>query len=107
MLEILAPGLYSTIQDRGRAGYYALGIPPSGAMDAFAHDVANVLVGNTPDAAGIEVTLLGPTISFRATTVIAVTGADMHVELDGQQVPLWTSQFVRAGQRLKFGKMRS
>ena len=41
MIEVVAPGLYSTIQDRGRSGFYALGIPPSGAMDRFAHDAGN------------------------------------------------------------------
>jgi biotin-dependent carboxylase-like uncharacterized protein len=108
MIEIVTPGLHSTIQDRGRSGYYALGVPPSGSMDVFAHDAANALVGNAPDAAGVEVTFLGPTLTFQATTVIAVTGGLVDVTFDdGQQVPLWTSQLVRAGQTVTFGTMRS
>jgi len=108
MIEISAPGLHSSIQDRGRPGFYALGVPPSGALDSFAHDAANALVGNDPDAAGIEVTFLGPTMTFQVTTVIAVTGGEVNVSLDGgQRVPLWTSQLVRAGQTVTVGTMHT
>jgi biotin-dependent carboxylase-like uncharacterized protein len=107
MIEVVAAGLFSTIQDRGRSGFYALGIPPSGAMDRFAHDAANALVGNRPEAAGIETTFLGPTLTFGEFTVVAVTGADVAVTLDGVRVPLWMSQIVRAGQTLQFGMTRS
>jgi biotin-dependent carboxylase-like uncharacterized protein len=107
MIEVEAPGLYSTVQDRGRPGYYALGIPPSGAMDRFAHDAGNALVGNMPGAAGIETTFLGPTLTFREFTVVAVTGADVAVTLDGVRVPPWMSQVVRAGQTLQLGMTRA
>jgi biotin-dependent carboxylase-like uncharacterized protein len=107
MIEVVAPGLYSTVQDRGRSGYYAMGIPPSGAMDLFAHDAGNALVANNPDAATIETTFVGPTLTFRQFSLIAVTGADVQVTLDGVRVPLWMSQVVRAGQTLQFGTMRS
>lgn len=107
MIEVVDPGLYSTIQDRGRSGYYALGIPPSGAMDRFAHDAGNALVGNTADAAGIETTFLGPALTFGEFTVVAVTGADVDVTLNGTRVPLWMSQVVRAGQTLRFGTTRA
>lgn len=102
MIKVEAPGLYSTVQDRGRPGYYAMGIPPSGAMDLFAHDVANTLVGNVRDAATIECTFVGPTLSFSEFTVIAVTGAEAEVYLDGVAVPLWMSQVVRPNQVLQF-----
>lgn len=107
MIEVVTPGLYSSVQDRGRPGYYAQGIPPSGAMDMFAHDIANALAGNDPRAATIEVTLLGPTMTFAVTTLIAVTGATIDVELDGQRVPPWCSQLVRAGQTISFGMMHT
>jgi biotin-dependent carboxylase-like uncharacterized protein len=102
MISVEAPGLYSTVQDRGRPGYYAMGIPPSGAMDLFAHDVANALVGNMRDAATIECTFAGPTLSFSEFTVIAITGAEAEVYLDGVAVPLWMSQVVRPNQVLQF-----
>jgi biotin-dependent carboxylase-like uncharacterized protein len=107
MIFVEAPGLYSTIQDRGRPGYYAMGIPPSGAMDLYAHDVANALVGNLREAATIECTFAGPTLSFSEFTVIAITGADAEVYLDGVAVPLWMSQVVRPNQVLQFRSIRA
>jgi len=105
MLEVVQPGLFSTVQDRGRTGHYAMGVPPSGAMDLFAHDAANALVGNDPSAATIEMTYVGATLTFREFTVVAVTGAGVTAVLDGVRVPPWTSQVVRAGQTLAFGPM--
>ncbi|WP_433225912.1 biotin-dependent carboxyltransferase family protein [Actinomadura formosensis] len=108
MIEVVAPGLHSSVQDRGRSGYYAVGVPPSGAMDLFAHDAANALVGNAPDAAGLEITFLGPTLTFQVATVIAVTGATVDVAFsNGRRIPLWTSQLVRAGQTVRFAAMSS
>lgn len=107
MLEIVAPGLFSTVQDRGRLGFYSMGVPPSGAMDLFAHDVANILVGNESDAATIEATFLGPTITFRAFSVFAVTGAEVDLTLDGESIPQWMSYVARAGQTLQFSGMHA
>lgn len=107
MIEVVSPGLYSTIQDRGRSGYYAMGVPPSGAMDLFALHAANALVGNDTSAATIEATFLGPSLTFREFTVIAVTGADVNATLNGVPVPGWMSQVVRAGQTLTFDSIRA
>jgi biotin-dependent carboxylase-like uncharacterized protein len=107
MIEVVTPGLYSTIQDRGRPGYYAMGVPPSGALDLFAHEAANALVGNDPGAATVEITFLGPTLTFREFTLVAITGAEVDVTLDGVRVPAWMSQVVRAGQTLVFTGMRA
>jgi biotin-dependent carboxylase-like uncharacterized protein len=107
VISIEAPGLFSTVQDRGRPGYYAMGIPPSGAMDLYAHDVANALVGNLPGAATIECTFAGPTVSFSEFSVIAITGADAEVYLDGVAVPPWMSQVVRPNQVLHFKSIRA
>ncbi|MDP3967843.1 MAG: biotin-dependent carboxyltransferase family protein [Nocardioides sp.] len=105
MITVEAPGLFSTVQDRGRPGYYAMGIPPSGALDLYAHDVANVLVGNRRDAATIECTFVGPTLTFDEFTVIAITGAAAEVYLEGMRVPMWMSQVVRANQTLEFRRL--
>jgi biotin-dependent carboxylase-like uncharacterized protein len=105
-ITVQVPGLHSTLQDVGRPGYYAMGVPPSGALDMYAHEAANALCGNASHAASIEVTFLGPTLVFSVPTVIAVTGADIDVTLNGMPVPGWTSQFVRAGQTLTFGALR-
>jgi len=107
MIDVVTPGLYSSIQDRGRPGYYAMGLPPSGAMDLFAHDVANCLVGNAPEAATIEITYVGPTLTFHEFTLVAVTGAKVEATLDEVPVPPWMSQVVRAGQTLQIGPMQA
>ena len=81
-LEIVEPGLLTTVQDRGRYGYQRFGVPASGAMDVFALRAANLIVGNDEDAAGLEITVLGPRIRFLSDIWIAVTGADLSPTLD-------------------------
>jgi len=105
MIDVSAPGLFTTVQDRGRPGFYAMGIAPSGALDLYSHEVANLLVGNDGGAATLEFTFVGPTLTFSEFTVIAVTGAVLDISLDGVRVPPWTCQVVRAGQTLTFGPM--
>ena len=87
-LEVVEPGFLSTVQDLGRRGYFAAGIPPSGAFDRFALRVGNLLVGNPPGEAGIEMTLMGGRFRVLRDTVIAVTGADMDATLDGAPVSM-------------------
>ena len=65
-IEVIKPGLATTIQDAGRPGYYNIGIPLSGALDQYALRVANLLVGNEESAAVLEATLLAPELVFRA-----------------------------------------
>ncbi|GGO70138.1 biotin-dependent carboxyltransferase family protein [Nonomuraea cavernae] len=106
-VEILEPGLASSIQDRGRPGYYNVGIPPSGAADLRAAAAANLLVGNPLDAAVIESPYMGPVLRFDEPTVVAVTGADMPVMLNGEPAPQWESFAVAAGDQLTFGFLRA
>jgi 5-oxoprolinase (ATP-hydrolysing) subunit C len=101
MLEIVKPGLETSVQDYpGRIGYWAQGFPPSGPMDSWSFRLANRLVGNPPGAAALECQFLGPTIRFREATVVSITGAEMDPRLDGEPVPMWESVAVRAGQEL-------
>lgn len=110
MLEVLAGGLQTTIQDMGRRGGQALGIPASGAQDGFALRIANLLVGNphggplilrdNPGSAGLEITLGGLQVRATADLVIALTGADLGATVDGAVVPLWSALLLRAGQIL-------
>jgi len=102
--EVVQPGLLTTVQDRGRSGYQKYGVPVSGAVDDTALRLGNRLVGNPPGAAGLEMTVLGPTLRFRADGVIALTGAETAAELDGERVPQATSLRVRAGQVLGVGR---
>lgn len=101
-IEIIEPGLATTIQDQGRPGYYNVGIPPSGAIDLYSAAAANILVGNDPGLAVIESTYLGPKLRFTEATVVAVTGAELPVLLNGAPVPRWESFPVKAGDELAF-----
>ncbi|MEL4886521.1 biotin-dependent carboxyltransferase family protein [Pectobacterium betavasculorum] len=102
-INVLKPGLATSVQDTGREGYYHLGIPPSGGLDQYALRMANLLVGNAPSAAALELTLLGPELEFIGDALIAVCGATMKPLLDGEEMPLYTAFDVKAGQTLRFG----
>ncbi|MDO6389719.1 biotin-dependent carboxyltransferase family protein [Pontibacter sp. BT731] len=102
-LEILKPGMLTTLQDRGRYGHQKEGIITSGAMDTFACRVANMLTGNAADEAVLEITLTGPTIRFTEDQLIALTGADLSPDLNGERVAMWRPFFVRKGSILSFG----
>ena len=102
-LRILRPGLLTTVQDLGRYGYQQDGIIVSGAADAAALRVGNLLVGNEENAAGLEVTLLGPKIRFEADHLIALTGAHLSPTLNNQPVERNRAIWVAAGAELAFG----
>ncbi|QDA62160.1 5-oxoprolinase subunit C family protein [Hymenobacter jejuensis] len=105
--NILSPGLLTTVQDLGRHGYQKQGILVSGAMDAIALRVANLLVGNPEDSAGLEITYLGPRIRFEADHLIALTGADLSPVLNGERVKMARPVWVRRGSVLEFSTPRS
>jgi biotin-dependent carboxylase-like uncharacterized protein len=102
MLHVTEGGLSTTVQDTGRFGNYHIGMPPSGAVDQYAHQVANFLVGNEAEEATLEMTYNGPTVEFGSGTIVAICGADMSPELDGEPIPTWTAVSVDAGQTLSF-----
>jgi urea carboxylase len=103
-IDVLEPGVQSSIQDHpGRLGYWNIGVPPSGPMDALAFRLSNQLVGNDQKAAGLELTVSGPTLKFNQDTVIALAGAAMKAELDGKPLQFWRSHAVKAGSVLRMG----
>ena len=105
-IEVLEPGIYTTVQDYpGRLGLWGVGVPPSGPMDNYAFRLANRIVGNASEAAGLECTLAGPTLRFHCDSVVALTGAPSSAELDGREVPHWFPLPVRAGQTLAVGRV--
>lgn len=103
MITIVKPGLLTTIQDQGRWGYQANGMPVAGAMDRYAYRAANILAGNSAQAAAFEMTMLGATYQFAADAWIAICGADMQATLNGKKIANWSSLFVPAGSELAFG----
>ncbi len=103
MIEVIKAGLFTTVQDNGRWGYQGYGVGVAGAMDNFALSAANFLVGNAEGAAGLEMTLLGPTLKFHQETILAITGADLDPQLKGESIPNWTCHFAPSGSTLSFG----
>src|SRR5207302_7857984 len=83
VLRVEKPGLLTTVQDLGRPGHRAFGIPPSGALDRFALAAANRLVGNPEGAAGLECALTGPVLLALEPCLIAITGADFTPLING------------------------
>src|SRR5947207_4346183 len=105
-MRVVKAGMLTTIQDRGRWGFQSRGVPVAGPMDPVSHRLANALVRNSPDAAALEVTLLGPELEFDDERVVAVTGAQFDVLLDGRTMPPNAPFIVSAGARLRFGARR-
>jgi len=104
-VRVLRPGLLTTVQDMGRWGFQSKGVPVAGPMDAASHRLANALVGNTADAATLEVTITGPEIEFDDERVVAVTGAQFEMAIDGTAARGWSAAArVRGGSRLLFGR---
>lgn len=105
-IEVIKPGLSTTVQDRGRTGYYHVGVPPSGGLDQFSLVAANLLVGNAEGAATLECAYMGPELRFTEPAVVAVTGAEIEPKLGGEAQPGWTSFAVSAGDVLTFGHLK-
>ncbi len=102
--EVLSAGTQTTVQDfPGRLGYWAVGVPPSGPMDDRALRLGNRLLGNTEGAAGLEITMSGPLLRFNTDAVVAVTGAEIPLSVDGAAQPLNTALLIKAGSTLSLG----
>lgn len=107
MIRVLAPGLLTTVQDLGRPGLGAIGVPAGGAADAHALRLGNVLLGNEEGAAALEATLVGPELLFEAAAVVVLAGAPFGAQLDGAPLPAWEAVSVPAGARLAVGRAHS
>jgi antagonist of KipI len=101
-LTIVKAGLLDTVQDLGRYGYGSCGINPGGAMDRFAAQVGNILVGNDVQNAVIEIHFPGPQILFEQNALITITGADFTPVLNDQPVCLWQPMLIRRNTILQF-----
>ena len=100
-IEVVKPGVLTTVQDLGRPGFARLGIPRSGAADRASLKLANRLVGNAEGAAALECTLIGPSLRFHDDALIAITGAEIPVSLNGEQLALNSATHVAAGELLQ------
>jgi urea carboxylase len=105
-IDVLSSGVHTMVQDwPGRLGYWDVGVPPSGPMDALALRAANAQVGNAQGVAALEITAAGPTLSFRTAARVAICGAPLELTLDGAAVPQWSALDIAEGQVLKIGRV--
>ena len=105
-LDVIDGGTMTTIQDYpGRVGYWDVGVPPSGPFDNLSFQYANRILENDPTAAGLEITLNGPTLKFNSATQIVLTGATMTAHLDNQRIPFWQVIDIEPGQVLTIKKV--
>lgn len=102
-LRVATPGVLTTVQDCGRRGAAHFGVSPSGAADWYSARAANLLVGNDPCAALVEITLTGATFEVRSAARIAVTGAAAPLSIDGRAVASWHAHDARAGALVAVG----
>ncbi len=102
-IRIIQPGLATTVQDRGRTGYYHLGVPQGGALDQYSYELGNALVGNRNGEGVLECAYLGPEFEALEPTVVAITGAPVEVKVNGEPRPAWTRLELQTGDRLSFG----
>jgi antagonist of KipI len=104
MLEVIEPALLTTVQDAGRRGWQAFGVPLSGPMDALAHRAANLLVGNPPEAAAVEIGMTSAVFYAHNDCLLAACGAGFRLWVGKWQLPLWISVYVRAGSAISLEK---
>ena len=102
-IKVITGGMQTTVQDLGRVGYQAQGVPVGGAMDRVAIRIANLLVGNEESSGALEATIIGPALRFDTDTLIALTGADLEATIEGVTIPLWHPVWAERGTTLRFG----
>ncbi|RDB43856.1 urea carboxylase [Halomonas sp. DQ26W] len=104
-IEVISAGTLTTLQDYpGRQGHWDVGVPPSGPFDDWSFRLGNRLLDNAPQAAGLEITLTGPTLRFHRATQIVLAGSELPAELDGHRVAFWRVVDIPAGATLSLGK---
>lgn len=105
-IDVVKAGTMTTIQDLpGRIGYWDVGVPPSGPFDSYSFALANRLLGNPKEAAGLEITIDGPELKFSCDTQIVLAGAATNATLEESPIQPWQVIPVLAGQTLRIGKI--
>ncbi|MDR1944501.1 MAG: 5-oxoprolinase subunit PxpB [Synergistaceae bacterium] len=104
IFETVVPGALTTVQDLGRYGYQELGISCSGAMDEISFRVANRLIGNGDNAPALEITMMGPKLKALGEALIAVTGADLSLTVNGSPAAMYRAIKISAGDVISFGQ---
>jgi urea carboxylase len=106
-VRVISGGTATSVQDYpGREGYWAIGVPPSGPMDALSFRLGNRLLGNDEGEAGLEITATGPSLLFNTASTVCLTGADFGAMLNGVAVARNVAIAVTPGQELVLGRVR-
>lgn len=105
--RVLKGGMLTTVQDLGRTGYQSQGFSVAGVMDVRSFKIANLLLDNPENEPVLEFTLIGPTLEFTSSTIIAITGGDFSPTVNGEPVPNYTALYINKGDVLKFGSART
>ena len=106
MIEVLKPGLLTSIQDHGRHHARAWGVPVSGAMDRISMDLANTILNNETGSSVLEISLIGPELVFQKETWFCLAGADLSPRLDDQLLEMQCPVKAKPGDVLKFGRSK-
>ncbi|KAK2011101.1 urea carboxylase [Colletotrichum eremochloae] len=104
-IQILSPGVFTTVQDYPGRTTVGHGVPPGGPMDDLSSRAANILVGNDPKVEFLEITMTGPELKFHESAIVAVCGAQVPVTVDDMERPMWSRIIVERGQTLKIGSV--
>lgn len=107
LFKVLKPGLQTSVQDLGRTGYQQFGMSPSGAMDTYSMQMANLLTGNPLGEAVLEAVMIGPSLEVLTNVSIAICGGNLEPKVNGQEVLMWKSFMLKEGDILSFGKVKS
>jgi antagonist of KipI len=107
LFRVVKPGFFTTVQDLGRTGFLRFGVPVSGAMDDFSFQLANMLVGNHPNDACLEITVIGPELEALSDTQIALGGGDLPPLVNNEEVTMWQTINIERGDVVSFGKLRN
>ena len=106
-VRVISGGANTTLQDYpGRLSYWAVGVPPSGPMDALSHRLGNAILGNADDAVSMEFAAEGPTLLFQRGARACLAGADFTATLDGAALALHEAFDIQPGQTLKIARVR-
>lgn len=106
MIEVIKPGLYTSIQDKGRFGFENYGVPISGSMDQFSSILSNKLLNNNEEDGVMEITMTGPVLKFHENSKISITGADISPQINNKIIELNRAHFIKQGDVLSFGKLK-
>lgn len=105
-LEVKAPGMLTTVQDLGRWGHQAIGMPVAGAMDPMALKRGNLMVKNPLNAAALELTVIGPSLTIHGKGLVALAGGDLGMTINGIPAAPWRTHSVQDGDGLSFSGMK-